>query len=66
MLEAMYYGPVCPKLSILINLLLLFLYLLYICIFVFQINISQFNSKCSQYELYKMLMLNQLRILLLL
>jgi len=40
MLEAMYYGPV----SILKNLLLLFLYLLCICIQVFQINIFQFNS----------------------
>ena len=40
MLEAMYYGPV----SILENLLLVFLYVIYICILVFQINIFQFNS----------------------
>jgi len=42
MLEAMYYAWTCV--SILKNLLVLFLYLLYICNLVFQINIFQFNS----------------------
>ena len=39
--------------SILENLLLLFLYLLYICIVVFQINIFQFNSIVSGVNEYQ-------------